>query len=283
MSDLPLVSITIPAYNAKKYILETIESILAQDYPHIEVLVQDNCSTDGTWELLQELATQHTHILIRQNECNVHVVDNFNRVINRARGDFAMVMGSDDLLEPGFVRRCIETFNQNPHIDIVTTNYFYFTGPRKWQKLIRMEPGLHRRFVSGVLIANNFSLNFTLFKKNVLEQLREHGDPFTTRFYAFDWEFWFRIALANFEVYYVPECLGNCRVHAASASKTQSLRVFKAIFLVMLLHRGAIKRDAAVQYRVKLMRFAMRHAGHLLRGQSKDMRLMKAIIGELLR
>ena len=164
MPTLPLVSISIPAYNAERYILETIESILAQDYPNIELLVQDNHSTDGTWALLQELAAQHPQISIQQNEHTVHVVANFNRVINRAKGDFVMVMGSDDLLNPSFVRCCLETFSQNLQIDIVTTNYFYFTGSKEWEKLIRLAPGIHTHFVAGVVIANNFSLNFTLFK-----------------------------------------------------------------------------------------------------------------------
>ena len=283
MTDLPLVSIGVPAYNAKKYIGETIQSILAQDYPRIELLIQDNCSTDGTWELLEELAAQHPQISIQQNERNLGMVGNFNRVISRGRGGYVMAMGSDDLLEPGFVRRCVETFTQNPQAGIVTANYFYFTGHKKWQKLFQLAPGVHQHFVAGVVIANNFSLNFTLFNRQAFNKLSEHGNLFFTSFYTFDLEMWFRVAFADIAVYYLPECLGNFRVHEASTSKRQHVHMFKQIFLVLMMHRAGIKHDAPLQYRIKLARFAMRHIGHLLRGQSKDMRLFKAIVGELLR
>jgi len=283
MADLPLVSVGVPAYNAKKYISETIQSILAQDYPNIELLIQDNCSTDGTWELAQALAAQHPQISIQQNASNLGMVGNFNCVINRARGDYVMAMGSDDLLEPGFVRRCMETFVQNPQAGIVTTNYFYFTGPKKWQKLIQLTPGIHQHFVGGVVIANNFSINFTLLSRSALDRLREQGNLFLTSFYTFDLEMWFRVAFADVAVYYLPECLGNFRVHEASTSKRQLVRMFKQIFLVLMMHRADIKRDAPLQYRIKLARFAMRGAGYLLSGQSKDRRVLKAILGELLR
>ncbi len=283
MDDLPLVSIGVPAYNAKKYISETIQSILAQDYANIELVIQDNCSVDGTWELLQTLAAQHSQLSIRQNTHNLGVTSNFNCVINRARGDYVMVMGSDDLLEPSFVRRCLEAFAQNSQADIVTTDYLYFTGSKEWQKLIRLAPGIHRNFVGGVVIANNFSTNFTLFNRQALNRLRERGNLFLTSFYAFDLEMWFRVAFSDIAVYYLPECLGKCRVHAASTSTRQSVRIFKQIFLVLMMHRTGIKRDAPLQYRIKLARFAMRGAGYLLSGQSKDRRVLKAILGELLR
>lgn len=283
MIDQPLVSIGVPTYNAKAYLEETIQSILNQDYPHLELLIQDNCSTDGTWELLQDLAAHHPQISVEQNERNLGMVGNFNRVMNRARGDYKMVMGSDDLLEPGFVRRCVEQFAQSPDVGVVTTNYHYFTGPKKWEKLIQLAPGIHRHFVAGVVIANNFSLNFTLFSRQAVDQLRENGNLFLTTFYTFDLEMWFRIALANIPVYYISDCLGNFRVHAASTSKRQNVRMFKQIFLVLMMHRRAIKQVAMVQYRVKLARFTMRQIGYLLSGQSKDMRLLRAIVGELLR
>jgi glycosyltransferase involved in cell wall biosynthesis len=284
-SGYPLVSIGVPAYNAKKYIGETIQSILAQDYPNFELLIQDNCSTDGTWEMVQALAAQHPQITIEQNERNLGMVGNFNRVVNRARGQFVMTMGSDDLLLPNFVRRCIETFTQFPQTDLVTTNYFFYDGEndKTWEKVIKLAPGLHRYFVGGVVLVNNFSINFTLFKREALEKLRVNGNPFLTSFYTFDLEMWYRVAFAGMNTYYLPEPLGKFRVHAASASKKQFMHMFRQIFLVLMMHREGIKRAAPLAYRVKLVRFIMRHLGHLLSGRSRDMRVMRALVGELLR
>ena len=284
-ASLPLVSIGVPAYNAKKYISETIRSILAQDYPNIELLIQDNCSNDGTWEMVQTLAQQHPQISVQQNERNIGMVGNFNRVINRAQGAYAMTMGADDMLEPTFVRRCVEVFTSHPQTDIVTTNDFFYDGDngKTWQKVIKLAPGVHRHFVGGIVLVNNFSINFTLFKRTALEQLRVNGNPFLTSFYTFDLEMWYRIAFAGMNTYYLPDPLGKFRVHAASASKKQFMHMFRQIFLVLMMHRAGIKKAAPLAYRAKLLRFAIRHIGHLLSGRSKDMRVMKAIVGELLR
>lgn len=281
----PLVSICVPAYNATRYIAETVRSILAQDYSNIELLIQDNCSTDGTWEMLQDLAARHPQISIQQNGRNVGMVGNFNRVVNRACGEFVMVMGSDDLLEPAFARRCVETFAQYPQTDIVAANFLYYDGEsgKTWPKLIKLAPGSQRRFVGGVVIANNFSINFSLFRRETLQALRVDGNPFLTSFYTFDWEMWFRVAFAGLTVYFQPEYLGRFRVHATSTSRKQSMRMFRQIFLTLMMHRDGIKREAPLEYRAKLARFALRHLGHLVSRQSQDMRLMKAIVAELAR
>lgn len=283
MSQFPLVSIGIPAYNAKKYIAETVNSVLAQNYPNIELLIQDNCSTDGTWEWLQEITIIHPQISIQQNTHNVGMVGNFNRVINRAQGEYAMVVSSDDLLEPNFVQRCVDIFLTSPEVDVVTTNYHFYKDGQKWQKFIKLGAGLHRYFVAGVVVANNFSINFTLFRQSTLDKLKLNENVFQTSFYTFDLEMWFRLAFSGLGVYYLAEPLGNFRVHASSASKKQFMHMFKQIFLVLMMHKNNIKRDAPLAYRIKLLRFVFRHIGHLLRGQSKDWRLMLAITGELLR
>lgn len=279
----PLVSIGIPAYNAKKYIEQTIKSILSQDYQNIELIIQDNCSTDGTWEFVKEIAQKDNRVHVQQNERNIGMVGNFNRVISRAGGAFIMAISSDDFIEPDFVSNCITLFLKSPEIDIVTTNYHFYREGQKWQKIIKLKEGLHRNFVAGVVIANSFSINFTMFRRASLNSLKVNGAAFLTSFYTFDLEMWFRVAFGNYGVYFLDKPLGNFRYHAESASKKQFIRMFKQIFLVLMMHKEGINREAPVAYRIKLTRFAMRHIGHLLSRQSSDTRLMKAIIGELFR
>ena len=280
---LPLVSIGVPAYNAIQYINETVQSILAQDYPNIELLIQDNCSTDGTWELAQSLAARHPQISVQQNKSNIGMIGNFNRVINRASGSYVMVISADDFLEPTFVKCCVDVFLQSPQVDVVTTNYRFYKDGHRWQKLIKLSPGIHRRFVAGVVIANSFVICFTVFKRDSLNKLKVNGNLFPISFYTSDLDMWLRIAFSGLATYFLPEPLGNYRMHTASTSTTQFMHMFKQIFLVLMMHRASIKRDAPLAYRIKLARFTLRHIGHLASGRSRDLRLMKAIVGELLR
>ena len=62
-----LVSVCIPAFNAAKYIEETIYSVLSQDHERIEILISDNHSTDGTWDIVVELAKKSKYIKIIRN------------------------------------------------------------------------------------------------------------------------------------------------------------------------------------------------------------------------
>ena len=98
-----MVSVCIPVYNGSLFIEETINSVLCQDYRNLEIVVQDNASTDGTWDLLQLIAFKHSQLSIARNETNVGMAPNWNLCINRAKGDYLMLLSADDLLEKGFL------------------------------------------------------------------------------------------------------------------------------------------------------------------------------------
>jgi glycosyltransferase involved in cell wall biosynthesis len=80
-----------PVYNGEKYVAETIQSVLSQTYSRIEIIVQDNASTDGTRSILQEIASKYSQIYIERNEQNCGMSANWNLVINRSRGNNGML------------------------------------------------------------------------------------------------------------------------------------------------------------------------------------------------
>ena len=101
MKTFPLVSICIPAYNAQRFIADTLESALRQDYPHLEIIVSDDGSTDRTPEIVQAYENRGVR-LIRQ-EKNLGMTPNMNAVILASRGKYVVKLDSDDLLEAGYV------------------------------------------------------------------------------------------------------------------------------------------------------------------------------------
>ena len=66
-----LVSICVATYNGEKYIREQLDSLLSQTYQHLEILLQDNCSTDNTFQILTEYAEQYDNIKLFQNKKNL--------------------------------------------------------------------------------------------------------------------------------------------------------------------------------------------------------------------
>ena len=96
----PKVSILIPVFNRKQYITECIQSALNQVFTDFEIVVVDNASDDGTWEICQKFAALDQRIRIFRNEINIGPVRNWLRCAQEANGEFSKILFSDDCLEP---------------------------------------------------------------------------------------------------------------------------------------------------------------------------------------
>lgn len=103
----PLVSILIPVYNREKIIGESISSALAQSFTDFEIVIVDNQSTDGTWQVCEQFAEQDARIRIFRNKENIGPVRNWQRCISEAKGRYAKLLFSDDLMAPRALELCI--------------------------------------------------------------------------------------------------------------------------------------------------------------------------------
>lgn len=274
--SMPMVSICIPAYNRVNYIQDTICSILAQNYPNTEIIVQDNASTDGTWEILEKLAKEHPQLSIQRNSTNLGAVPNWNLAMNRARGEYVMWLSSDDLLEPGFIDESLRAFKEhNP--DAVATNYYILRDSGKSIRKKKLNPGIYEHYYQGLLRnPAMFTINFTLFKWETMEQLRVRGNPMELRLMACDYDLFFRFIIAGKKMYYLDKPLGTYRIHESNDSK-QTKRLRRHTIMVILRHRRVIKQNCPLAYWVIMFRYAIR----LLRPTTYDKRLMKAVCREV--
>jgi hypothetical protein len=112
-SSHPLVTIGIPVFNGERYLGEALESALAQDYPHLEILVSDNASTDGTEAIAGRYARRDARIRYWRNPENVGVAGNFGRVVAGARGQYFTWLAADDLLRPQYVSSTVAYLEAN--------------------------------------------------------------------------------------------------------------------------------------------------------------------------
>jgi glycosyltransferase involved in cell wall biosynthesis len=116
ISQLPLVSIGLPVYNGEHFIAGALDSLLAQDYAQIELVVSDNASTDRTSEICQEYAAKDPRVHYHRNSTNLGVISNFNRVFKLSSGDYFMWAGDHDLRAPTFISRCMEIMIEDPSV-----------------------------------------------------------------------------------------------------------------------------------------------------------------------
>lgn len=104
MKRFPLVSIVTPTYNQAEYLAETIESVLAQDYPNIEYIVLDDGSTDSTPEIL---GRYNGKIFWERHE-NIGQARTLNKGWSTSKGEIIGYLSSDDILYPGAIRKLVE-------------------------------------------------------------------------------------------------------------------------------------------------------------------------------
>lgn len=122
MTDLPInnpqVSILIPVYNRKQYIAECIQSALNQIFKDFEIVLVDNASNDGTWEICQQFAALDQRVRIFRNETNIGPVRNWIRCAHEAKGVFSKVLFSDDSLEPSCLSEMVPILS-DPEVALV--------------------------------------------------------------------------------------------------------------------------------------------------------------------
>lgn len=110
----PLVSIGLPVYNGEALMGRSIESLLGQDYRHLQIIISDNASTDSTQAICLEYARSDPRIRYIRHAQNRGAIHNFNCVIDLAEGEYFMWAAHDDTRHPQFVSACVEKLQANP-------------------------------------------------------------------------------------------------------------------------------------------------------------------------
>lgn len=107
--NYPLISILIPTYNRSGLLAMCIESVLSQDYPSLEVIVSDNCSTDSTRQMIQQYL-KDSRLQYYSNETNLGVIPNWKKLLYEyASGEYGKLLCDDDcLFDPQHLKKAIE-------------------------------------------------------------------------------------------------------------------------------------------------------------------------------
>jgi hypothetical protein len=124
ISPAPRVSVAIAAYNHAPFVRECIESVQAQTFTDWEIVVTDDGSSDGTAEILRELAATDPRVRVQSFAANQGACVAINDAITRARGEFIAILNSDDRFLPDKLAQQVDFLDRNPEQAAV------FTRPR---------------------------------------------------------------------------------------------------------------------------------------------------------
>lgn len=108
----PLISVNLPTFNRARFVGQAIDSVLEQTFADWELNILDNCSTDGTWELVSSY--QDSRIRTFRNEENKGMVFSWNRLIHLSRGQYVCYLADDDWFAPDRLERLLKFLQDNP-------------------------------------------------------------------------------------------------------------------------------------------------------------------------
>lgn len=228
--SLPLVSVAVPAYNHAPFLTDCLESVRAQTYPRLELVVVDDGSTDDTQAVAERFAAAHAHrferlVLLHQSNQGVSAAS--NRAIAACRSEWVHLLGSDDRLYPDKIWRqqqAIATWNE-PRLALIYSDADFIDA--KGQVLSsttrkRPPPGPDPHAYLW-LISHNYVTNPTVALRR--EAFLAIGG-FDERLRLEDLDGWLRLSV-QYMVARTPGILAGYRRHGGNASQRQ-LMMFEA-------------------------------------------------------
>ncbi|CAD5942496.1 glycosyltransferase [Planktothrix agardhii] len=217
----PFWSVMIPTYNGKKYLKETLESVLVQapnvDQMQIEVI--DDCSTEGDIEtLVKEVGKGR--VTFHRNYENLGLVGNWNACIQRSIGYFVHILHQDDIILPEFYSKLQSYLEKDLEVGAAFCRHRYIDNDGKEIMVSdpeRETPGILDHWIERIGIMQRIQFPSIVIKREVYEKI---GGFCPQAGYAADWEMWRRIAV-NYPFWYEPTVLACWRKHSGSESSKQ--------------------------------------------------------------
>lgn len=218
MARHPLVSVVVPCYNYAAYMAQTIESVLAQDYPNIEVILIDDGSTDATADIARRYP-QATYYYQENQGLSAARNNGFQKI----HGEYVIFLDADDKLAPGFVAKTVATAQQHPDAGFVYTQQQYFEAADDITEFPDYDVALLKK--------KNYIPACTLIRTAVLRKC-----TYDTRFKSWeDWDFYLSLAERGIYGVRLNEPLILYRKHADQASMLDTFSEKKKVRTLALL------------------------------------------------
>ena len=224
----PLVSIVTPSLNMGRFLEETIDSVLSQDYPKIEYLVMDGGSRDETIGILQ----RYTHRLKYVSAPDRGQADAVNRGFAQTHGEIFAYLNADDTYLPGAIRAAVAAFGAHPDAAAVYGNAWHVDEDGKRLAAYPVE-----RFEARNLVRRCFICQPAAFIRR--EALAAAGMLDSSLRFAHDYDLWIRLA-RRYSMLQIDPYLATSRIHAASKTMGETAAAMRETIGVLRHHYGYV-------------------------------------------
>jgi len=236
----PLVSIVTPSYNQGRYLPETIESVLSQDYPNLEYVVMDGGSTDDTVGILQDYSHRDARMrfVSEPDRGQSHAL---NKALRLARGEIVGWLNSDDTYRPGAVSLAVEALREHPDWALVYGNADYIN---EFSQVIDRYPVASCS--DGMLYrVNTICQPAAFFRRSAARRL---GGVDESLHFCMDYDLWIRMA-QRYPIGYVRRTLASARLHPDCKNVRDWLKIgYPEVFRISRKYYGRISDYWLLEY-----------------------------------
>lgn len=218
----PLVSVIIPGYNYGKYLRQRIDSVLQQDYPNIEVILLDDCSTDDSQEIMLSYKDNPKISHIAFNEINSgNPFVQWDKGIALAKGDYIWIAEADDYADKDFVSSLMQELLKDKEAVIAFSHSIMVNAQGcpmnySWDTLYRNKKPilynghdfcLHRMVCTNKL----YNASMIIFRRESYNKIT--GEQYKKFNHSGDWLFWFLLTIQG-KICEIPKTLNYFRQHS---------------------------------------------------------------------
>lgn len=231
----PLVSIVVPCYNSKKFISETINSVLVQNYTNWELIIVDDCSTDGVCDVVLPFVAKDARIRFFQNEKNIGVSRTRKKAIEIANGEWVAFLDSDDCWRENKLSKQLECATVNEAEFVFTASSFIDDEGKPYESVFHVPPRVDD--YRQLLKQNVISCSSVLVKRDIVLKYPMDVDDKVVRG---DFLCWLQILKGGTLAFGIDEPLLVYRVRRESVSSNKlaaamrNYRTYKKIGLELL-------------------------------------------------
>lgn len=209
------VCVIIPCFNAERYLVQTLNSVLSQSYKNVSIVAVDDGSTDNTNVILKSYSGRIA-VLTHDDKKNHGAHASMNLGLLHSNSEYVAFLDSDDIFYQCKIEKQVEILENNPEIDVVYTNGHAISSDDKIlynlfdEKFIEENvPG--RMLLDCYISAGSSSI---MVRRNLLEKVGFFNEKFP---YAKDHDMWIRMSEVS-KFYYISECLMAYRIHSGQQS-----------------------------------------------------------------
>jgi glycosyltransferase involved in cell wall biosynthesis len=219
---MTLVSIITPSYNQAPYLEQTIQSVLEQDYPHIEYIVVDGGSTDNSAEIIQKYADRLAYWISERDSGQAEAI---NKGFARATGEIVAWLNSDDYYMLNTISVAVRCFEQNPDVVMIYGDMLAVDGEGQTLNVLKYK----QLSLEDLLCFQIIGQPSVFFRRSALEKTGRLEPSFH---FMLDHHLWIRLAQQG-RILHIPQVWSAARYHPQAKNRARAAEFGREAFRVL--------------------------------------------------